>query len=195
MRSIYSGSVLWCYCVPRPFWATGLLIGEYPIKGVSVTNVNHWNQSENCCCCRGWVDIHRCVWGCEWFYRVLIAGAREYTTRFLILSALFLQTPLSFSSIMRDLTAALWHAVVLRRLRVLWYSVCHNYSLSGLMWVKCAGCAVQLRVSMCVWLPRSADQLTATPNHNTETHADTELENEMRSCAWLSLPVHTWSVH
>lgn len=70
------------------------------------------------------------------------------------------------SGIMRGLTAALWHAVVLR----LWECcgiLCHNYSLSGLMWVKCV---VQIRVSMCAWLPRNANPLNATQRHkHTQT--------------------------
>ncbi len=48
-------------------------------------------------------DTHRRVClGCAWFPRVQISGTREYTARFLT------------RSLVRDLTAALWHAVRLR---------------------------------------------------------------------------------
>ncbi len=64
--SYYSVSLLWRYCVPRPYWATALLIGLDPRKGVSATNVNHWNrlqwrQSDNCCCCRGALRLRHIV--------------------------------------------------------------------------------------------------------------------------------------
>lgn len=127
-------------------WATPILSyrsSDWVIsqKGRVCHNVNHWNrlqwrQSENCCCCRGALR-HTSA---RLFGDVRGSPASSPPER--------VSTRL-ISWLVRDLTAALRHAAVLWYLCVI-ITVCQGC---------CAGRALQLRVSMCVWLPRSADPL------------------------------------
>lgn len=86
--------------------------------------------------------------------------------------------------------SAVWCVIWLRRFDMLLYcsvvvfvcviiTVCQGW--------KCAGCAVQLRVSMCVWLPRSADQLHCDAKAQKHTQTPRCVHVRDWVCQW-SLP-------
>lgn len=157
---------LWCYCGPRPYWATGLLIGLYPRKGVSaITSITgigsndaslktvavvavRWDTHRRVClgmCVVHPRPVHRSAWVLGSFPDSCVIWPQRSGT-------------------------LLFCGVVV--------FVCYNYSVSGLLcWKGASAPCFYVRVTP---TQRGSASLR---RQSTETHADTE----MRSCAWLSL--------